>query len=283
MATYVIGDLQGCFDELMALLESIHFDEKKDCLWFAGDLVNRGPKSLETLRFIKQLPQNTVVVLGNHDLHLLRVAAGKTPLFPDDTLEAILAAPDRNDLINWLRQQPVLYFDEQKKTLLVHAGLAPQWNLATAQRYAAELEAFLRSDDYQENIEQLFLPIDHFQNNVSEWQRLSMIANYFTRIRLCDKKGRLVPLIEGELPKGIYPWYACPGRALEKEFTVVFGHWAALKGTTHVDRIQNIDTGCVWGGSLTALRLDDMQRFDVGCPSYGEVSTASRHNASLEN
>jgi len=266
---YAIGDVQGCYDSLQRLLTLIDFDEKQDRLWFVGDLVNRGPESLAVLRFIRQLPIKPHVTLGNHDLHLLsHLFSFSGRRHQDDTLEAILNAPDRDELGHWLRRQSILIHDEQLHVVMCHAGILPSFNLQQAKRCALELEMTLSGDHYQ-----AFL-IDMYGNEPSEWcdrltgiARLRFICNAFTRMRFCDARGRLILTDKGPIGSadpGLYPWFAAPNRQ-DIEEDIVFGHWAALGGKCPHPRIHAIDTGCLWGGSLTALRLQDKRRFAVGC------------------
>ncbi len=263
MATYAIGDVQGCFDELQELLQLLNFDREKDTLWFAGDLVNRGPKSLEVLRFIKNLPKS-VVVLGNHDLHLLSIAHGHP--FKDHALFEVLAAPDREELITWLRHQPLLHYDQKLAYVMVHAGIPPQWSLQEAKRHAHEVEKVLHSSAYAEFLEHLYgNKPTKWHSSLKGWGRLRFITNAFTRIRFCDPQGNLdlsTKGVIGSQPSGYLPWFEIPGRAMEKE-RIVFGHWAALDGKTDNPNVFALDTGCVWGRYLTALRLEDAQRFAV--------------------
>ncbi|KTC68708.1 bis(5'-nucleosyl)-tetraphosphatase [Legionella birminghamensis] len=268
MPDYAIGDIQGCYDPLMRLLDSIHFNERADRIWLVGDLVNRGPESLKVLRFIKNLPLKPVITLGNHDLHLLvrLFDQQQKKINADDTLHAILAAPDREELGDWLRQQSILVHAPDLDIVICHAGIAPLWDLDTAKRLAAELEQVLHSPDYKQFLAAMY------GNEPSLWQddligmdRLRAITNYFTRMRFCDKNGRLVLNYKGTIaqaPANLIPWFAVPHR-IPIEAQIVFGHWAALRGYCPVPRIHAIDTGCLWGGQLTALRLQDKKRFAV--------------------
>lgn len=255
MSVYAISDVQGCYDALRALLDKLRFDPDKDRLWFAGDLVNRGPQSLETLRYVKSLGDSAITVLGNHDLHLLAVDAGIKKKATD--LKEILAAPDRRELIDWLRQQPLLHHDPSLGYTLVHAGISPQWDLATAQACARELETVLRGEDYRE-----FLKV-MYGDGPRKWRwwlfgerRLRYICNCFTRIRFCTRDGKLALKEKGApgtQPKQYVPWFDVPKRA-SKDLRLVFGHWSTL-GAFHSPGIYALDTGCVWGGALTALEL----------------------------
>jgi bis(5'-nucleosyl)-tetraphosphatase (symmetrical) len=263
MSTYAIGDLQGCYDELQQLLQVINYNADKDQLWFAGDLVNRGPKSLETLRFIKSLT-NAVTVLGNHDLHLLAIANGHP--YTKHTLYEILKAPDCDELINWLRQQPLLHYDARLGFVMTHAGIPPQWTLEQAKNYAAEVEAVLRSDSYPEFLKHLYsdTPVV-WRPDLSGWDRLRFITDALTRLRFCNAQGNLDLNAKGGLdsqPEGYMPWFAVPNRATAN-LKIVFGHWAALEGITNTPNVYALDTGCVWGRYLSALRLEDGKWFRV--------------------
>ncbi len=267
MVDYVIGDLQGCYEPLLRLLDKIRFNERLDRLWFVGDLVNRGPDSLAVLRFIKALPLAPRITLGNHDLHCLAQLFGNALKYNhDDTLQAIFDAPDRDELADWLCQQSILYHDLGLNVLMCHAGIAPAWDLSQAKARALELEQVLRSPARADFFSQMY------GNEPALWhddlqgiERLRVICNYFTRMRFCDAQGRLVLSYKGgiaEAPQGLYPWYDVPLRQ-EINADIVFGHWAALQGQCPHPRIHALDTGCLWGGSLTALRLQDKQRFEV--------------------
>lgn len=267
MADYAIGDVQGCYDPLMRLLDSFDFNEQVDRLWFVGDLVNRGPHSLAVLRFIKNLPLPPRITLGNHDLHLLAMMFGRH-IRPnqDDTLVELLTAPDRDELGHWLRRQSILYHEPALNVVMSHAGIAPVWRLPEAKVRALELEQALSGPHYQDYLTHMYgNEPDHWCADLTGIARLRVICNYFTRMRYCDADGRLVFTYKGMLehaPENLYPWYAVPLRH-EIEPHVVFGHWAALLGQCPHPRLHAIDTGCFWGGSLTALRLQDMRRFSV--------------------
>jgi bis(5'-nucleosyl)-tetraphosphatase (symmetrical) len=268
MPHYCIGDIQGCFQELESLLSVISFDQARDKLWFTGDLVNRGPDSLSVLRFIKSLGQAAVVVLGNHDLHLLALASGQGKAKKQDTLEEVLKAPDLAMLCDWLRKQPLLHHDAVLDYTLVHAGLPPQWDLQHAQQYAAEVSLMLQSDLYQTFLAHLYGNTPHcWDDRLNGWPRLRLITNYLTRMRFCDKNGSLELLSKGKSnkpPKGYMPWFKVPERNT-KNVNIVFGHWAALCGRTDEPNVHALDTGCVWGKCLTAMRLEDKKRFQVPC------------------
>jgi bis(5'-nucleosyl)-tetraphosphatase (symmetrical) len=267
MAHYAIGDIQGCFFELQKLLDKINFDPASDVLWFTGDLVNRGPHSLETLRFVKNLGSRAVTVLGNHDLHLLAVAHGQEYRHKQD-LADVLSAPDWEELIDWLRQRPLLHRNE--RFCLIHAGLPPQWDLDTASRCAKEAEAVLKGDSWQEFLKHMYgNEPDLWSEDLSGWARLRFIVNCFTRLRYCDHQGRLAlqhTAQPAELPH-LIPWFRFPGRRSQGQ-EILFGHWSTL-GFIAENGCYGIDTGCVWGGQLTALRLDgEMYRVSIDCPRY---------------
>jgi len=269
VATYVIGDVQGCFDELEALLSLVRFRRGSDRLWFVGDLVNRGPKSLAILRFVTELGDDARVVLGNHDLNLIAVAAGVRELRPRDTLQEILDAPDGGALIDWLIRQPLLFSEPGVPYTMVHAGLPPQWDTDEAATRAREVESALAGKKRGKFLAHMYgdQP-DLWDNGLSGWRRLRFITNALTRIRYVDADGRL-DLDEGgapgSQPETLVPWFASKARRSRGE-AIVFGHWATLQIEQALDpthRVFHLDTGCVWGGSLTALRLEDQRIFSV--------------------
>lgn len=256
MATYAIGDVQGCHSSLCRLLDKLDFDPALDELWFTGDLVNRGPDSAAVIRFIKSLPA-TRIVLGNHDLHLLAVAEGLRPCKSTDTFADVLNADDRGPLLNWLRRRPLAQFDEQKNVLMVHAGLHPKWELKQALDYAHEVEALLHNDETYTQLLSLMYgdkPAS-LSRKSGRFDRARVIINALTRIRYCDDSGRMdfsqvgPP---GSQSDGLYPWYklASLGQA-----RVVFGHWSTL-GSRLVDNFISLDSGCVHGGCLSAVDLE---------------------------
>ncbi len=267
MSTYVIGDVQGCFDELMALLKLINFNPKQDKLWFCGDLVNRGPKSLEVLRFVRSLGDTAITVLGNHDLHLLAIYYQKKDLRENDSLYPVLQADDKKELMSWLRKRPLVHYDKSFKTLLVHAGLVPQWNLADALKYADELHNILRNKGFKIFFKNMYgNSPDRWSNKLMGWERLRFIVNTFTRLRFCDKKGRHQMKSKGapgKLKEGHIPWFEHPERR-NSNITVLFGHWSAL-GLHESNNTIGLDSGCLWGGSLTALRLEDRSFYSLPC------------------
>lgn len=266
--TYAIGDLHGCYDQLQQLLDKIKFDPSRDTLWFTGDLINGGPKPVETLRFIKSLKANSICVLGNHDLTLLGIAAGKITELHDRPygFNAVLTASDRDELLDWLRHRPMLHYDADFDTVLVHAGILPTWSVMQAQQYAHEVEAVLRSDNIDQFLAAMYGNVPETWNeDLKSWDRIRFIINAFTRIRFCDAAGRLELTAKGEskaAPPDFLPWFNIPNPSLSNT-KVIFGHWAALMGETGMPFAQAIDTGCMWGHSLTALRLNDWQRFGV--------------------
>lgn len=270
MPDYAIGDVQGCYDPLQRLLELINFDERSDRLWFVGDLVNRGPQSLSVLRFIKNLPIAAPITLGNHDLHLLgKLFGSHSKINHDDTLHEVLTASDGEELGHWLRKQSILYHDETLNVVMCHAGIAPAWDFLQAKACARELEEVLAGEYFRSYLDEMYgNEPDHWSDELTGIARLRLITNYFSRMRFCDKQGRLVLSYKGTLkdaPANLVPWYAVPGRKQIKA-DIVFGHWAALEGKCPDPTIYAIDTGCLWGGHLTALRLQDRQRFSV--PGY---------------
>lgn len=268
MAIYAVGDIQGCLKPLHCLLEQVGFNKNTDQLWCAGDLINRGPESLETLRFIRSLEQSATIVLGNHDLHLLAAAMGQGRTKAKDTLDEILSAPDKKQLVDWLLQQKLIHTDENQQWVLVHAGIPPIWTVSQALTYAQEVENVLRSDNTN-----LFFA-NMYGNEPAVWnesltgaERWRIITNYLTRMRFCSHNGELeltCKLGADQAPKGYEAWYKLPNK-LQPEQTVLFGHWAAINGETNHPQLIALDTGCVWGRTLTLFRLDDRRRFQCDC------------------
>jgi bis(5'-nucleosyl)-tetraphosphatase (symmetrical) len=259
MATYAVGDVQGCAGELATLLERLDFSPGRDRLWFVGDLVNRGPRSLDVLRLVSRLGDAAVVVLGNHDLHLLAAARGNTGLKAQDlALLPILAAPDRESLLDWLQSRPMLHHDQALGMTMLHAGLPPQWDLETARRCAGELELALRGDHSGALFEQMYgNEPDLWSDDLQGIDRLRFITNALTRLRACDADGRMLLRFKGtlaQLPAGAVPWFRAVGRR-SVGARIVCGHWSAL-GYRDEGDVLALDTGCVWGGALTAQRLD---------------------------
>ena len=267
MADYVIGDVQGCYESLQRLLACIHFDDRSDRLWFVGDLVNRGPQSLAVLRFIKNLPLPPRITLGNHDLHLLaKIFVENARDNPDDTLHDVLLASDCEELGHWLRQQSILIHDSDLNVVMCHAGIAPMWDLPLAKARAQELEQVLKGEDYCEFFRHMYgSKPDHWSAELEGIASLRVICNYFTRMRFCDARGHLMLSYKGTIeaaPPNLYPWFMVPDRH-EIEADIVFGHWAALQGKCPHPQIHALDTGCFWGGPMTALRLQDKRRFEI--------------------
>ena len=264
MSTYLIGDIHGCYDELQSLLAQVAFNPEQDTLWLTGDLVARGPASLEVLRFVRSLGDSVRLVLGNHDLHLLAVYAGISRNKPKDRLTPLLEAPDADELINWLRRQPLLQVDEEKRLVMAHAGITPQWDLATAKMCAREVEAVLSSDSYPLFLDAMYgdMP-NNWTNELSGLARLRFSTNALTRMRFCFPNGQL-DMIAKEAPESapppLKPWFTIPG-PVAQDYTIVFGHWAALEGRGTPEGIIGLDTGCCWGGTMTMLRWEDGARF----------------------
>jgi bis(5'-nucleosyl)-tetraphosphatase (symmetrical) len=265
MAIYAVGDIQGCHTELVQLLEKIRFNPDSDKLWLVGDLVNRGSDSLQVLRLIKSLGDAAITVLGNHDLHLLAVAYGTGRLHRGDTLDEILNAPDREELLNWLRNQPLLHVEGN--FVLVHAGLLPSWTVEQAASLAGEVERALRGNNYIEFFAHMYgNQPDTWNNGLSGYKRLRVITNAMTRMRICTNKGAMEFDFKAEqqnIPPEYRPWFDIPDRA-SAGATVIFGHWSAL-GLMVKDNAIALDTGCLWGGPLTAIRLNDRKVIQVDC------------------
>lgn len=270
MAIYALGDIQGCYDELRAALDKVRFDPATDRLWFVGDLVNRGPKSLEVLRYVRGLGEAAVSVLGNHDLHLLAIGHGNHSRAGKDSLDAVLTAPDRDELLDWLRQRPLMHYDPRLDFALLHAGLPPQWTIAMAGLRAREVEAVLRSEAHQEFFHAMY------GNRPKLWSdglkgidRLRFIVNCFTRLRFCTPEGTLQLKEKGppgtQRDPAALPWFDVPGR-FSQGTRIVFGHWSTL-GYVARNNVWAIDSGCLWGGRLTLLRIDlpTPQPFHLDC------------------
>jgi bis(5'-nucleosyl)-tetraphosphatase (symmetrical) len=264
VATYAIGDVQGCFDELQQLLEKLGFDRKKDALWFVGDLVNRGPKSLEVLRFVRGLGDHAVTVLGNHDLHLVTQHEGFERRRKDDTFDDVLRAPDAKELVDWVRTRPMMHADGH--WAMVHAGLLPQWAVEDALTLAKEVERALAAPGYRDFLANLYgSQPDEWRDDLAGWDRLRVIVNAMTRLRFCTAAGRMEFRSKGDAaPAGYMPWFELRKAG---ESTILFGHWSAL-GLKLTDRFSALDCGCVWGGMLAALRLEDRKLFQVSCRGY---------------
>ena len=260
MATYAIGDLQGCYDEFCRLLEKIGYDEARDTLWLVGDLVNRGGQSLAVLRMVHALGERAITVLGNHDLSLLAVAerdeADQAKVNPE--LREVLFAPDRDELLDWLRTRPLLHVDRKLDFALVHAGFAPRWNLDAAERAAREVEQRLRGDGARRLLKAMFgNKPDLWLPRLQGVDRLRAAINVFTRLRFCDVRGRIAYQEKGPpgtQKPGLYPWFEVPGQKA-RDIRIVCGHWSTL-GRFQGMGVYAIDGGCVWGGELIALRVD---------------------------
>lgn len=271
---YIVGDLQGSFAALQALKEVLQFDEKQDCFYFAGDLVARGEDSLNTLREVKRLSDIDAarIVLGNHDLNLLAVWRGFQTLNKKDRTADIFSAHDCDELLNWLRQQPLL-LEPDRQSVIVHAGIPPIWTLTQARQYAREVEQVISTEHTQLDsfLSQMYGTEPHiWHSSLNGWERLRTITNYFTRMRLCDAEGALdfkfKDNLNAPMPTGFKPWFEWPSQVVN-EAQLFFGHWAALQGKALEPKFCALDGGCVWGGQLIAYRLEDAQRFvsSKGC------------------
>ena len=263
MPRYAIGDVQGCYAPLERLLERIAFDPSRDRLWLVGDLVNRGPESLPVLRLLRGLGDAATVVLGNHDLYLLMVAAGYKRRDSDDTLAQVLKAPDRDELLHWLAHRPLVHVEGAH--VLVHAGLLPEWSVDKAKALSDEVAAALTGPQANRFLLELAgnRP-ERWSDKLETWDRLRVIVNACTRLRFCSPEGRMALRAKGppdQAPAGTLPWFRVPGR-LSRTHTLVCGHWSAL-GLHREPGLIALDSGCVWGGRLTALRLEDGQVFQV--------------------
>jgi len=263
MSTYAIGDIQGCADELDALLALTGFDPARDRLWLVGDLVNRGPQSLRVLRRVRDLGEAAVTVLGNHDLHLLAVAAGHARIHKHDSLDDVLAAPDRDELLAWLRTRRLALHEDGY--LLLHGGVPPQWTASQTQALAGEVERVLQSDDCDDFLRHLYgNQPDRWDDALQGWDRLRVIVNACTRLRFCTDEG-VMEFKEkrgiATAPPGFTPWFAHANRRT-RDVTIVCGHWSAL-GLMLAPNVLMLDSGCVWGGALTAIRLEDRRVFQV--------------------
>ena len=274
MSTYAVGDIQGCYKALRRLLKKIKFSPANDTLWCAGDLVNRGPRSLDTLRYLSDIDASVRIVLGNHDLHFIAIFEGCAPARGKDSLDELLAAPDCKELCDWLRFKPLAYYDAVdtdrgiEKFLMVHAGVAPHWDIEKTLQHAAEVELALQGKDYKKFLKAMYgnEPI-RWHGKLEGQDRLRTITNYLTRVRFCDDIGSLrLDIKEGlcAAPEGFKPWYEY--QTITPRASIIFGHWAALEGKTNHERVYALDTGYVWGRELTAMRLEDKKHFSVSNP-----------------
>ena len=276
MSTYAIGDIQGCYSELQSLLNEINFDQRKDELWLTGDLVNRGPQSLQTLRFIKSLGDNAKVVLGNHDLHLLAAANNIRPLSKKDTIDEVLIADDIDELMSFLNTRPFLISDSNINFTMIHAGLAPQWSLEKAKSLAMECELILQSEKMNDLLLEMYGDTPNTWNDsLNDFARQRFIINCFTRIRFCKNTGEIelnTKVAPGKQSKNLLPWYSLPNRET-RDTKIIFGHWSTIHlGNEKKFKKYNVyplDTGCLWGGQLSAMRLEDEKIFAV--PSQQKI------------
>ncbi len=266
MATYAIGDVQGCYKTLRYLLKTISFDPKHDHLWLVGDVVNRGMGSLAVLDYLYDIQDRCEIVLGNHDLHLIAVFAGTTSLNPEDTFMDILEHDNADTLCTWLRKQPLLHYDNQFNALMTHAGLYPLWDLDTAKRLAEEVETVLRGRDYKSFLSVLYGNEPSLWNeNLTGYNRDRFIVNAFTRMRVMNSNGHLELDYKGRVedcPPGLMPWFKLPS-LLDHNTRIIFGHWAQCVLPIPYQNLYQLDTGCAWGRQLTALRLEDNTVFAV--------------------
>ena len=265
MTDYAVGDIQGCLDPLLRLLDEVGFDPGCDRLFSVGDVVNRGPQSLETLRYLKSLGDAFEMVVGNHDLHLLAIAHGVRPPNPKDTLDEILAAPDREELLSWLQGQPLIL--QVGDSTLVHAGIPPFWTISEARTKADEVHSVLQSDRAGEYFSAMYgNQPDLWDEHLDGPARWRVITNYLTRMRFCDAQGRLNLTAKGtaeQPPAGYAPWFSFQRQA--KNDHIVFGHWAALQGKVPGSNLHALDTGCVWGGNLRLMDLNSRQYHHTPC------------------
>ena len=278
MTRYAIGDVQGCYDELRTLVSRLGFSADRDRLWFVGDLVNRGPRSLDTLRFVRALGDNAVVVLGNHDLHLLAVAFGSRRARKSDTLDDVLDADDRDELLEWLVTRPLVHFEN--RDLMVHAGLVPQWSADLALTLAREVEAALRKDPGKVFDHMYGDEPNRWSESLTGSDRLRFVINVLTRLRVCTAEGKIDLKMKGKPPEAhkngepaLRPWFEIGSRG-SRDVRIVFGHWSAL-GLVLAPGVVGLDTGCVWGSSLTAYDLDtDRPPISIPCDGYQSLESA---------
>ncbi|QCF27256.1 symmetrical bis(5'-nucleosyl)-tetraphosphatase [Hydrocarboniclastica marina] len=267
MTDYAVGDIQGCYEPLQRVLEKVGFDPAQDCLWVVGDIINRGPESLQSLRFVRSLGSSARVVLGNHDLHLLALVFNNQQPKRKDTLEQILEAADAVDLIDWLRMQPLAYYDLDRDLFMSHAGLPHIWSVPQALAYATEVSAVIGSSDAHAYFEHMYgNQPERWSSALTGTDRWRVITNYLTRMRFIAADGtlELTAKEDGNTgPAGFQPWFSYPRP--QDQTRVVFGHWAALKGETQSERFIGLDTGCVWGGAMTLMNLDTGERSSCDC------------------
>lgn len=273
MAIYAVGDIQGCYDPLRRVLDRVGFDPDADVLWSVGDMVNRGPQSLEVLRYLRGLGAACKAVLGNHDLHLLAVMFGARPAKKKDTFDEILSAEDRSELQTWLRALPLAHYEHG--TLMLHAGVIPSWTLSDTLEHAGNVQAALRGDQAQDFLRYMYGNTPHtFNDALAGWERLRVITNILTRLRFCAADGQLdleCAAAPGAGPEGMLPWYAHSARKTQ-QVPIVFGHWATLNGELDEPNLFALDTGCVWGNELTLMRLQDKQRISCDCSALASAA-----------
>lgn len=262
MTTYAVGDIQGCYDSLRKLLDKAKFDPEKDELWSVGDLINRGPKDYKTLKFCMSLGEKFTCVLGNHDLHFLAIALGYHKVKPSDTFQKVLRSPNLAEIIKWMRHQKLAHYDKSRDIVMVHAGIPPQWSIKKTMKLAQEVEQAIQDEELSE----LYFGSmygnqpDLWAKGLTGTKRWRTITNYLTRMRFCDSKGRLELQSKADIasaPKGYMPWFDVPERKAAST-TILFGHWAALVGKTSIDNVHALDTGCVWGGKMTMINVDNL-------------------------
>jgi bis(5'-nucleosyl)-tetraphosphatase (symmetrical) len=278
MSTYAIGDLQGCYDDFRRLLDQVSYEPGRDRLLLAGDLVNRGPQSLQCLRYAREHRESVISVLGNHDLHLLACASDRRRLKPGDTLAPILDAPDAAELLDWLAAQPLAWYEPGHELLMIHAGLPPQWDLQQTLALAAKASATLRSADRDEFFSHMYGDQPAiWDEHLSGWDRTRFVINCLTRLRYCTPQGRLAMKPKGapgSQPECLLPWFAVPGRR-SAGTRIVFGHWSTLGQVAWPEhRVWGLDTGCLWGNQLTALRLDDGEILGIECSGHRQPGDA---------
>ena len=277
MATYAVGDIQGCYSELEQLLQLINFNQRTDQIWFVGDLVNRGPQSFETIKFVKSLGDSAISVLGNHDVHLIACHAGIQNCKAQSSLIQILDSPDADNIIDWLRKQPLLHHDETLNWTMVHAGFLPQWDLALAKTCANEVEQQLQGDNYIGFLKHAYGDTpNQWSDNLSDTDRWRIILNTFTRIRLCNKQGAMdfeYKGLLGEQASHLSAWFDVPRKS--ENLRILFGHWSAL-GLKHTENILALDTGCLWGRQLTAARIDinPIKIYSIECTTKKKITYA---------